>query len=140
VTSNQRITVEVKVDASIQKVWGAWTRPEHIIKWSHASEDWHTTSAENDLQVGGRFSSRMEAKDGSVGFDFWGTYTELVEFSRIAYTMGDDRKAEIDFLGAGDKTTVVESFEPESENSLDLQRAGWQAILDNFKGYAEALG
>ena len=131
------IRVQVTVNAPIEKVWFFWTNPEFIIKWNNASDDWHTTKAENNLIVGGKFSSRMEAKDGSEGFDLWGTYDEIVYPERITYTMGDGRKAEIDFIDISDMTEIIESFEAETENSLELQQGGWQAILDNFKKLVE---
>lgn len=131
------ITVQVLVIAPIEKIWVFWTGPEHITKWNSASEDWHTPSATNDLCVGGKFSSRMEAKDGSMGFDFWGVYDEVKTNELIAYTMGDGRVAKIVFTSDGNSTKIVETFEAETENSVELQRDGWQAILDNFKKYTE---
>lgn len=131
------ITVETTVKAPIEKVWEYWTSPEHITQWNNASEDWHTPSATNDLKAGGKFTSRMEAKDGSFGFDFWGIYDTVTKHECIAYTLGDDRKVSISFTTEGDHTKVVEIFEAESENSIELQRGGWQAILDNFKKYTE---
>ncbi len=132
------ITVRTTVDAPVEKVWFFWTNPDFIIKWNNASDDWHTTKAENNLIVGGKFSSRMEAKDGSEGFDFWGTYDEIVYPERITYTMGDGRKAEIDFIDISDMTEIIEAFEAETENSLELQQGGWQSILDNFKKLVES--
>ncbi|MBL7967101.1 MAG: SRPBCC domain-containing protein [Prolixibacteraceae bacterium] len=132
------ITVETLVHLPVEKVWKYWTEPQHITKWNAASDDWHTPRAENDLRVGGRFTSRMEAKDGSFGFDFGGTYSQVETHRLIAYAMDDDRKVQIVF-GPGEKgTRIVESFEAESENSLELQQTGWQAILNNFKKYAES--
>ncbi|MCD6019932.1 MAG: putative activator of Hsp90 ATPase 1 family protein [Bacteroidetes bacterium] len=134
-----RITVEATVKAPIEKVWKLWTTPEHIIKWNNASEDWHTPRATNDLKVGGRFLSRMEAKDGSFGFDFTGTYDEVITNERIAYTMGDGRIAIITFSAdESDETRITETFEAESENPVEMQKDGWQAILNNFKTYVEA--
>lgn len=132
------ITVEATVHASAEKVWTYWTEPEYIKKWNHASDDWHTTSAENDLRVGGKFSSRMEAKDGSFGFDFGGTYDEVKPHHFISYTLGDGRKVSITFEKAGNETKVVEEFEAEATNSNEMQQSGWQAILDNFKKWVEA--
>ena len=132
------ITIAATVNAPVEKVWAFWTSPEHITQWNHASDDWHTTSATNDLRVGGAFSSHMAAKDGSFGFDFGGVYDEVITHQKIAYTLGDDRKVDITFSGNGNATEVVESFEAETENSVELQRGGWQAILDNFKKYVEA--
>ncbi len=132
------ITVEVSLNLPIEKVWDAWTKPEHITNWNFASEDWHCPRAENDVRTGGKFSSRMEAKDGSMGFDFAGIYDEVIEHELIAYTLGD-RKVRVTFVPLGFATLVREEFEPENENSLELQKNGWQSILDNFKKYAESL-
>ncbi len=134
----QKITVEATVNVPVAKVWQTWTQPEHIMKWNSASDDWHTPRAENDLRTGGKFTSRMEAKDGSFGFDFGGTYDEVREHQLISYTMGDGRKVSVTFIPDGNTTRVVETFEAESTNSIDMQRGGWQAILNNFKKYAEA--
>jgi uncharacterized protein YndB with AHSA1/START domain len=138
---NNPITVSVSVHAPIEKVWSAWTEPQHIMQWNAASDDWHTPRAENDLRVGGMFSSRMEARDGSQGFDFGGTYTEIVPNEGIAYTMdGDDaRKVEISFTSEGDSVKIVEMFEPEHENSVEMQKGGWQSIMDRFKAYVEKM-
>ena len=132
------ITVENAVNASVDKVWKFWTLPEHITKWNSASEDWHTPKAENDLRVGGKFVSRMEAKDGSFGFDFGGTYDEIKTNQLIAYTLGDGRKVEITFKSEGTSTKVTETFEAETENPIEMQKVGWQSILNNFKKYVEA--
>ncbi len=132
------ITVENTINAPVEKVWELWTKPGHITKWCAASDDWHTTRAENDLQVGGSFMSRMEAKDGSFGFDFGGVYDAVKTNEYIEYTLGDDRKVKIWFTEQGNKTKLVENFEAESENPIDMQRGGWQAILDNFKKYTES--
>ncbi len=131
------VTIEATVNAPVEKVWNFWTSPEHITKWNSASEDWHTPSAENDLRTGGKFSSRMEARDGSFGFDFGGVYDEVKTHEVIAYTLGDDRKVKITFSPEGNGTKVVETFEAESQNPVDFQTSGWQAILDNFKKYTE---
>ncbi len=131
------ITVQNTVNAPVSKVWAYWSAPEHITKWCAASEDWHAPSATNDLRTGGNFTTRMEAKDGSFGFDFGGIYDDVKENEYIAYTMGDGRKVEIHFTAEGNNTKVVESFEAETENSEEMQRGGWQAILDNFKKYTE---
>ncbi|MBK8089913.1 MAG: SRPBCC family protein [Chitinophagaceae bacterium] len=132
------ITVEATVQAPVEKVWSFYTSPEHIKKWNNASPDWHTPHAENDLRVGGKFLSRMEAKDGSFGFDFWGIYDEVKSNELIAYTLGDNRKAKILFNSSGNSTVVTVTFEAETENSIELQKGGWQSILDNFKKYTEA--
>jgi len=131
------ITIETVVNAGVDKVWECWNKPEHITQWCNASDEWHTVRAENDLRVGGKFNSRMEAKDGSMGFDFWGIYDVVNPNEKIEYTMGDGRKCEITFTANGNSTKVVESFEAEEENSVEMQKGGWQAILDNFKKYAE---
>lgn len=131
------ITIETTVNAPVEKVWKLWTSPEHITRWNSASPDWHTPKAENDLRTGGKFTSRMEARDGSMGFDFWGIHDEVKPNEVIASTMGDGRKMKVVFTMEGDRTKIVESFEAESTNPEDLQRAGWQAILDNFKKYTE---
>lgn len=132
------ITVENIIHAPVTKVWEYWTKPEHIVKWNNASDDWHTPWAKNDLRSGGRFVSRMEAKDGSFGFDFCGVYDAVTENEYIENTLDDGRKVQITFTAQGSNTSVVESFEPENINSLELQKGGWQAILDNFKKYTEA--
>ncbi len=133
-----RITVETIVKAPIEKVWNCWITPAHIKQWNNASPDWHTPAAENDLREGGRFSFTMAAKDGSFSFDFGGTYDMVILHERIAYTMDDGRMAEVLFTANGNETIISETFEPESENSLEMQQAGWQAILDNFKRYTES--
>lgn len=133
------ITIEVTVAAPRTNVWKYFTLPEHMMKWNHASDDWHSPSAENDLRVGGTFRARMEAKDGSEGFDFGGTYTEVAPEEKIAYAMDDGREVTVLFEDLETGTRVVETFDPETENSLEMQRGGWQSILDNFKHYAESL-
>jgi len=137
-TNKAIITITATILAPAEKVWERWTVPEHIIKWNNASDDWHTTHAENDLRIGGKFLSRMEAKDGSLGFDFIGIYDLVKENKLLEYTLGDGRKVIIVFTGIGNTTNIVETFEAESENSIEMQRSGWQAILENFKKYAEA--
>lgn len=131
------ITVQAKIKAPIDKVWELWTLPEHITKWNNASEDWHTPYAENDLKVGGKFKSTMAAKDGSMRFDFIGTYSDIQEKNLIAYTMEDGRKAKVIFEEQGDYVRIRESFDPETQNSEVMQQQGWLAILDNFKKYVE---
>ena len=132
------ITVATTVNAPIAKVWEYWNAPEHITQWCAASDDWHTPRSENDLRTGGKFSSTMAAKDGSFSFEFGGVYDEVREHQYIAYTIGDGRKVTIDFEGNGDTTTITESFEAEGQNPAEMQRAGWQALLDNFKKHTEA--
>ncbi len=133
-----KITVQAEVSAPIDFVWECWTLPEHVIHWNNASPDWHTPRAENDLRVGGKFNYRMEAKDGSFGFDFWGIYDKIIINELIENTLGDDRKVVVTFSGNGVNTKITETFEAETQNSVDLQRQGWQAILDNFKKYTES--
>ena len=133
---NLQIIIETSIDASIEKVWDCWTNPKHIINWNSASEDWHTTKSENDLRIGGKFTSRMEAKDGSMGFDFEGTYTDIQVHQKIVSQLGD-RKVCTEFIATDQQVRVVEAFDPESQNSLERQKMGWQAILDNFKKYVQ---
>jgi len=133
----KRITIRATINTPIETVWHYWIEPEHIKKWNNASEDWHTTIAENDLRVGGKFLSRMEANDGSLGFDFSGIYDEVKLHKVIAYTLGDDRKVTITFDCSENKTEITEVFDAENTNSIEMQKAGWQAILDNFKRYTE---
>ena len=132
-----KITVETKVKAPISEVWRAYTTAEDIVKWNAASDDWHTTKATVDLREGGAFSSRMEAKDGSFGFDFVGTYTTIVPQELIEYAFGD-RVAAVEFAQSTDAVSVRVTFDPETENSVEMQRGGWQAILDNFRKHVEA--
>jgi len=132
------ITIQTTVQAPPDKVWMLWTEPEHITRWNSASADWCCPRAENDVQAGGRFSIRMEAKDGSQGFDFTGTYDQVEPPQYLSYTMDDGRKVEVTFTAAGGTTEVVESFVPETTFPAEYQRSGWQAILDNFRAYAEA--
>lgn len=133
-----KITVEALVRAPLDAVWHAWTDPDDIVRWNAASEDWHTTSATVDLRAGGAFSSRMEAKDGSMGFDFEGTYTEVVPQERLAYVMDDARAVLVEFRPEGGAVRVRETFDAEETNPAELQREGWQAILDRFAAYVEA--
>jgi len=137
-TNTANITVETIVNAPVEKVWAYFTQPQHVKNWNNASDDWHTPRAENDLRVGGNFVYRMEAKDGSFGFDFGGTYDVVKENEYLEYTIGDGRKVKMSFISQGASTKVLENFEAETTNSIDLQRTGWQAILDNFKKYTEA--
>lgn len=133
------ITVTTTIKAPIDKVWACWTEPEHIVHWNSASEDWHSPSASNDLQAGGSFSYRMEAKDGSVGFDFGGVYEQVDRHAYISYAMSDGRRVRIEFSSDDTHTTTItETFETEDVHPLDMQEAGWQAILDNFKRYTES--
>ena len=132
-----KITVETLVKAAVDEVWEAWNNPADIQQWNTAQEDWHTPRSTVDLREGGKFMSRMEARDGSVGFDFEGTYTRVVPKREIAYRMSDDREVEVQFIERGDGVLVKETFDPETENTPELQRQGWQAILDNFARYVE---
>lgn len=134
---NNLVTIETSIQAPVEKVWRMWTDPEHIVKWNQASDDWHTVRAENDLQEGGRFLSRMEAKDGSMGFDFAGKYSRVRENNLIKYTLDDGREVRVSFASGGSVTIVTETFEAEHENEIEFQRSGWQAILNNFKDYVE---
>ena len=136
-TEKINITVATTVNAPVVKVWEFWINPKHIINWNNASDDWHTPRSENDLRVGGKFLSRMEAKDGSMGFDFNGVYDEVKTNELIAYTMEDGRKVKINLEDLGNETNITETFEAENENPVELQRGGWQSILDNFKKYTE---
>jgi uncharacterized protein YndB with AHSA1/START domain len=132
------ITIKNTINASIDKVWEFWSFPEHITKWSFASPDWYTPYAENDLREGGKFKSTMAAKDGSMSFDFGGEYTLVEKNKTIEYVLEDGRKVEISFEETPNGVEVVESFDPETQNPEEMQRGGWQAILDNFKSYVEA--
>ena len=132
------VTVKSSINAPVKKVWEYWTKPEHITQWNNASDDWHTPWAKNDLRVGGRFTARMEARDGSMGFEFGGTYDAVKINDYISYTMDDGRKVEVTFSSQGDMTTVTENFEAEETNPIEMQQGGWQAIMDNFKKYTEA--
>ncbi len=132
-----KVTVETSVAAPLADVWRAWTTPEEIEVWNAASDDWHTTAARVDLREGGLFTSRMEAKDGSAGFDFEGTYTKVVPLERIEYVMEDGREVHIEFLPADDHVLVRETFDAETTNPVEMQRHGWQAILDRFARHVE---
>lgn len=133
------IKIYVKVNAPIDKVWNLFTKPEHIVNWNSASDDWCCPKALNDLKPGGKFSWRMESRDGSMGFDFEGIYEEILEYEKIKYTLGDKREVEIVFNSEGDSTIISETFEAEEINSPEVQKSGWQAILNNFKKYVESL-
>lgn len=133
------ITIETTVSAPAEKVWRCWTEPTCIMQWNSASPDWHSPNATSDLKEGGAFSYRMEAKDGSAGFDFAGTFTKVVPNKELSFTFGD-RTATVTFEEKDGVTHITESFDPESENPIEMQRQGWQSILDNFKAHAEAHG
>lgn len=133
-----RITISALVNKPVADVWNTWTDPTHIMQWNAASDDWHCPKATNDLRTGGKFSSIMAARDGSFSFDFEGVYDDVQPHERIAYTMADGRTCEILFTAENGGTRVVEAFDAESQNPVEMQRGGWQAILDRFKAYAEA--
>lgn len=134
---SEKITVEVEISAPIDRVWHAWNTPDDILQWNAASDDWHTTKSAVDLRVGGTYSARMEAKDGSMGFDFAGTYTRIVEHRLIESTFGD-RVLLVEFAAGPDGVTVRETFDAETTYSIEQQRGGWQAILNNFKKHVES--
>lgn len=133
-----KITIETIVKAKLNRVWDAWNTPADIKQWNSAQDDWHTTKSTVDLREGGKFMSRMEAKDGSVGFDFEGTYTKVVPHKTIEYRMSDGREATVEFAERSDGVHVKETFDAETENPPDMQRQGWQAILDRFARHVEA--
>ncbi|MBS1714496.1 MAG: SRPBCC family protein [Armatimonadetes bacterium] len=135
--TTEKITVATTIAAPIADVWHAYNSPEDIVRWNTPSDDWHTTKATVDLREGGEFCSRMEAKDGSMGFDFAGTYTKIVDNERIEYAFGE-RAALVEFLPGADAVTVRVTFDPEDQNSIEMQRGGWQAILDSFGRFVEA--
>lgn len=135
--TEKSITVQATINAPVEKVWTYWNEPKHIMGWAFASDDWHAPKAKNDLRVDGTFSTTMAAKDGSFSFDFEGVYTKVDNHKTIAYTLGDGRKVHVSFVPEGNQTRVIEKFEPEGENPEEMQRGGWQAILDNFKKYTE---
>ncbi len=131
------ITVSAIVDSPVENVWEMWTSPDHIVKWNFATADWQCPRAENDLKAGGKFNFRMEAKDGNSGFDLTGTYDRVITDELIEYKLDDGREVKVLFESEGSKTKVTESFEAENTHSIELQRGGWQGILDNFKKHAE---
>lgn len=135
--NDKTIILETLVSASLEKAWSSWTLPQHITRWNFASADWHCPSSTVDLQVGGRFNSRMEARDGSFGFDFWGIYDEIIPLQLLRITLGDGRKMEVRFTEENGTVKVTERFEIEDTNSAERQREGWQAILDNYKRHTE---
>jgi uncharacterized protein YndB with AHSA1/START domain len=133
------ITISTLVNIPIEIVWKVWIKPVHIKNWNNASSDWFTPFVKNSLKVGGKFNYRMEARDGSFGFDFEGTYKKIETEKLIEYVLADERNVSINFDKEGDSVRVTETFEPEQENSIESQTNGWQSILDNFKSYAEGL-
>jgi uncharacterized protein YndB with AHSA1/START domain len=136
----EKVTIETVVNAKLGKVWDVWSNPEDIKQWNSPHESWHTTRSEVDLREGGKFLSRMEAKDGSAGFDFEGVFTRVEPQKAIGYRMGDGREVEVEFEERADGVLVRETFDAESENPVEYQREGWQSILDNFARYVEAKG
>jgi uncharacterized protein YndB with AHSA1/START domain len=138
-TTTQKITVQTLIDAPVSKVWTIFNAPEHITQWATASEDWHTPSSENDLRVGGSFRSTMAAKDGSFSFEFGGVYTKVDPERYIEYNMSDGRNVSVTFAEEGDSTSVVEVFDAESTNPIEMQQFGWQAILNNLKKHVESV-
>jgi uncharacterized protein YndB with AHSA1/START domain len=137
---SDQIVIEVVIDRPVSSVWVAWTQPEHIVQWNFASDEWACPQAENDLRNGGSFSYRMAAKDGSVSFDFGGVHSKVIEHQQIESTLGDGRLMRVSFEElSGGKTRLVEAFEPEGTNPLELQRMGWSAILENFRKHAETV-
>ncbi len=131
------ITIKTTINAPIEKVWECWSKPEHITKWAFASDDWEAPYANNDLRTEGKFKTTMSAKDKSASFDFEGTYTNVKDHELIEYVMSDGRTVKTVFTQTPTNVEIVQTFDPESENSLEMQRSGWQAILDNFKKYVE---
>jgi uncharacterized protein YndB with AHSA1/START domain len=134
-----KITIKTCVNATPEELWKYMIESEHIMKWNHASDDWHTVSAVNDFKVGGKFDYRMEAKDGSSGFDFIGVYDDIETFKSYSYTLGDNRRVEVKLTNIDDKTEVTYIFDAEHTFPLEHQKSGWQAILDNFKKYVENI-
>lgn len=133
-----KIRVSTEINRPVEKVWEFWTNPDHIVKWNNASDDWITPSAKNDLKEGGRFVYRMEAKDGSAGFDFSGKYEKVKKFEEINYVLDDHRKVQVKFEAGKNLTRIEELLEAEQVHSVEMQKTGWQAILDNFRKYAES--
>jgi len=135
--SSIQVTINASILADRKKVWDYYTKPEHIVNWNFASDDWCCPSAANDMRPGGKYSARMEAKDGSFGFDFEGIYDEITEGKSFSFTLADDRKVYVSFEDSGNATLATVKFDTETQNPVELQRAGWQAILNNFKKYAD---
>ena len=137
-TEKTDITVEVQINAPVDKVWTLWTSPEHITQWNNPSPEWHTPKAQHDLRAGGNFLFRMEARDGSMGFDYGGVYDAVKPNEYLEYTIEDGRKVKIYFTGEGIRSKIVQTFEAETMNTVEQQRVGWQGILNSFKEYTEA--
>lgn len=136
---NKTITIETVIEAPPEKVWKFWNEPEHITKWAFASNDWEASLAENDLKEGGKFLTRMQAKDGAAGFDFTGTYTKVIPYKQIDYTMDDGRTVTTTFDATPASVHIISIFEMENENPEEMQRSGWQSILNNFKKHVESM-
>lgn len=136
--NSTKIIVETTLLADITKTWNCWTAPEHIVNWNFAADDWHCPKASNDIKTGGKFSSTMASKDGKMSFDFEGIYDEVIPLKKIAYSLADGRQVEIHFESNGNQTTVIETFDPENENPIEMQKTGWQMIMNNFKKYTES--
>lgn len=136
---SSKIKVEATVKGDLSKVWDSWTNPEHIVNWNFAGDDWHCPKATNDARTGGKFSSTMAAKDGSMGFDFEGVYDEVIDHQKIAYSLEDGREVSIHFEALGDSVKVTEIFDPENQNPVEMQQQGWQMIMNNFKKYTESI-
>jgi uncharacterized protein YndB with AHSA1/START domain len=132
----EKITVEATIEADKNKVWDYYTNPKHIVNWNFADPSWHCPKAENDMRIGGRYCARMEAKDGSFGFDFEAVYTDIIDGQEFSYEFGG-RNATVKFNDLGDQTEVVVTFDPENANPVEMQKDGWEAILNNFKNYVE---
>lgn len=133
------INIEAIIDRGIADVWNYYTDPQHIVEWNFATDDWHCPKATNDLSIGGKYFARMEAKDGSFGFDLIGIYDEIILNQKLSYALEDQRKVSTTFKKLNDKTQVITTFEAESKNPIDMQKAGWQSILNNFKKYVETI-
>lgn len=138
-SNDTKITLDVTVNTSLENAWNVWNDPQHITKWNFASDDWHCPSASNDLREGGKLSSRMEAKDGSFGFDFEGTYTKVIPHQLLEYHLEDGRPVQVRFEEKGDAVVVTETFQTENSHTVEQQKEGWQNILDNFKKHAESI-
>lgn len=136
--NSEKITVQATIASEIKKVWDYYTNPSHIVNWNFATDDWHCPWAKNDMRPGGKYTARMEAKDGSFGFEFGAIYDSIADYKNFTYTMGDERQVTVTFEDKGGKTQVTVTFDPENQNPIEMQKGGWQAILDNFAKYTEA--
>lgn len=138
-SSQPPVVIETAVNTSIEKAWETFTLPEHIVNWAFANEDWNVPSAENDLTVGGKFRTVMAAKDDSMSFDFAGEYTDITEYENIEYDLGDSRHVKVQFIKLTDGVKVTQTFDPEADNSVEMQKDGWQSILNNYSKYTNSL-